>query len=540
MPITFSIPMLLPPVDGDGLVRVFQQMIPVEIETNPQSSTLIVHYVVNLDLLDSADQIVASRTIPKQLKIILHSLDALTDTQGFLDTLAEQYEVLAEVQRSKLIAAISELREQSDCGNSISRADSMQIIVPNLTGNDVDEFLHGAPQIIHWGDESERIHALSTLAELAQIDRNLPRIIQQEPLINTLVNGLKTFAVSSLSACSRIMAIFERMSYYQHYAEFLARFKIGATTLSLFHAQIALRNVAEHNLSKEKLNGYLASQNQLLKLIVSLLFNISESPSAMRKMVNKDILTPLSALFDRRNADLLILTFRFIRKIAIVPVNWAAVPYEQIPPAIARYIFRWGQVSSPEGRLKRICVLRESLELIHAFSFHSEAIEVIKQDFIFEGMSTLVDIPELRSQLIRIFYCCSIGETSDEVFRRDKVVNMLIMATTVDCDERMVSLIILSKLSLDREISLAIGKSQLFNAENLKTMFVQATRTESEENTVLLKLIHNVADNQPDLVRGFDAEIVKACTQNLANPAILTRVLSIANCGKMNSERAKF
>jgi hypothetical protein len=256
-------------------------------------------------------------------------------------------------------------------------------------------------------------------------------------------------------------------------------------------------------------------------------------------MVNKDILTPLAALFDRRNADLLILTLRFIRKIATVPVNWAAVPYEDIPPSIAKYIFRWGQMTSAEGRAKRIAVLREGLELLHVFAFHAEAIAIVKQDSIFEGLTPLVDIPELRSQLIRIFYRCSVGETSDEVFRRDKVVNMLITATTIDCDERMVALIILSKLSLDREISLSIGKSPLFTPENLKGMFANATTNDNEGTRILLTLISNVADNQPELVRGFDAEIAAACVQNRDQP-ILVEIFAIANRGKMNSDRAKF
>jgi hypothetical protein len=403
----------------------------------------------------------------------------------------------------------------------------------------VDEFLREAPQKIHWGDEAERLRTLSTLAELSQLDRNLPRITQEDPLINTLMNGLKTFAVSSLAACIQIISIFERMSYYTRYSEFLTRFKIGATTLNLFHAQVALRNVADQSLSKEKLSGYMASQNHLLRLIISLLFNISENASAMRKMVNKDILTPLCGVLDRRNPDLLILALRFIRKISLVPVNWNAVPYDQIPDLIAKNIFRWGQFSAGEGRRKRVSVVREGLEILYAFSFHPEAVPVIKQDNIFAMISNFVEVPELRPQLIRLFYCVSGGDGSDEVFRRDAVVNMLIMAATNQSDYRVAALVILSKLSLDREISLSVAKSPIFTAENLKGMFVQATSIDSEETRLLLQLIRNIADNQPDLVRGFDDEIVAACLRNRDRP-VFVHVMAIANRAKMNSERAKY
>jgi hypothetical protein len=40
--------------------------------------------------------------------------------------------------------------------------------------------------------------------------------------------------------------------------------------------------------------------------------------------------------------------------------------------------------------------------------------------------------------------------------RHVKVINIVIIATAVECEEQIVSLIILSKLSLDRENSLSI------------------------------------------------------------------------------------
>jgi hypothetical protein len=531
--------------DADGSYSISQQTIPGDITILPEESALIFHYRINLDVFDARGEVTASRTLPKQLKIVLHSLDQLTDVQGFADSLACQYPLLADIRRSQLIGAINELKGQGNAARpdtpftGLARSEATQSMAQKMTQSEVEDFLRTAPQKIHWGDDAERLRTLATLAEIAQIDRNLPQLIGHEPLINTLINGLKTFAVTSLSACIKIISIFERMSYCPHYADFLARFKID-TTLSLFHVEVALRNVADHNLTNDKLNGYLTSQNNLLRLIVSLLFNISENPSAMRKMVNKDILTPLSALFDRRNPDLLMLTLRFIRKIAMVPVNWPAVPYEQIPPTIVQYIFRWGQVTAPEGRAKRVAVSRESLELLHVFSLHSEALGVIKQDAIFEGISTLVDLVELRSPLIRIFYRCSLSGGHDEVFRREKVITMLIVATTLDCNERMVALIILSKLSLDREISLSIARSALFTTENLKGMFVHATSAVGEESRVLLQLIRNIVDSQPDLVRGFDAEIITACGQNAERQEVLLDIFAVANRTKMNSERAKY
>jgi hypothetical protein len=419
--------------DADCGMSMTRQIIPSEIDVSASDSAITIHYSVQLDVFDSKWALVTSRTKPKQLRVVLRGLDGAADLQGLVDLLCEHYAVLAEFPRSQLISAVCRLRGVA--GSEVSAADSG---ARAPSPEQVNDFLHEAPQKIHWGNESECIAALSVLVEIAEFDRNLIAIIHHEPLMNTLVNGLKTFAVTSLSACIKIVSIFERMSYYEHYFSTLGRFKIGAMTLSLLHAQVALKNVADQSLAREKLLAYLKSQNYLLRLTVSLLFNLSENPSTMRKMVNKDIATSLSVLLDHRNTDLLILVLKFLRKIAMVPVNWSAIGFEQICQAITRHIFRWANVATPEGRLRRVSVLAEALELLYSFLFHTETIEVIKRGVI-QGIAGLCDIAELRPQLIRIFYKSSIGEGSDEAFRNEKLVNMLIYSTTIACDERLVS-----------------------------------------------------------------------------------------------------
>jgi hypothetical protein len=71
-------------------------------------------------------------------------------------------------------------------------------------------------------------------------------------------------------------------------------------------------------------------------------------------------------------------------------------------------------------------------------------------------------------------------------------------------------------------------------------MFVDATTVHSEGNRILLQLIQNVADSQPDLIRGFDQDIVTACARNSDRHDALTNIFAIANRARMSSDRAKF
>jgi hypothetical protein len=85
-------------------------------------------------------------------------------------------------------------------------------------------------------------------------------------------------------------------------------------------------------------------------------------------------------------------------------------------------------------------------------------------------------------------------------------------------DDRMVALIVLSKLSLDTDCSREVARSPLFTNNNVKSMFLHPTAAFTDDGHILLTLIRNVSNNQPDLIKGFDAETIAACQQKSGNP----------------------
>ena len=535
--------------------NVTRQVVPCDFEVIHDRSAIIFHYRIQVDVLDANMQPVGSRAKHSQVQITLRGADAIQDASAVADAICTRYGI-PDSKRPQLLLAINELRGKPASTRSVTPnvdkesarqvtrtapATSARNDNSGMSREQVEDLLRDALEKIHWGQEKECYETLQTLAEIAELDRNLVLIIQHDPLMNTLINGLKKFAASSLAACTKILVIFERMSYFQHFMERLAKFKIGSMCLSLLHAQVALANVAVQNFDKEKLSAYMKLQNQLLKLDVSMLFNLSENPSTMRKMVNKDIIGALIPLLERRNSDLLCLILKFLRKIAMVPVNWSDVPYETILPSVIKNVFRWSQMPHDgDGRSKHVAVLKEGVELLYTFACHAETMEEFKNANAFEEVTKLAEIPELRGPLMRVYYKCATSGAPVGAFGKSSLLDMLIASATSDCEERMIALVILMNLSTDRECASRIAKSSVFTSTNLKNIFVQATATEKEENGVLLKMIRNVADNQPELIKGFDEEIVKACAQNRNNEECLCDVFAVANRAKMNSDRAKF
>ena len=535
---------------NDGCYNITRQMIPGEYEPFPANCSIIVHYQIQVDVLDFQYNLVASRTKDKQIQITFSGLSQGSDIEEIADSLIGQSELLPESNRPQLLKALNELRmsigkpvlssSKSSSSTKLSaetkqrsRKEAAPQLALKLSKAEVDDLLHNSLNKIFFGNEQESIKTLQNLVEISKYDRNLSLIIQHEPLMNTLINSLKKFNTSSLAACICIIQILERMSCFRNYQQELTKFRIGAMTLSVFHAQIVLANMSKKNMDKDKFQSYLLTQNQLLKHVVSLLFNLSENPSAMRKMLNKDILTPLCAVLDRKSVELVVLSLRFIRKISTTSTFWGDVPSDDIIKSLVTNIFVPDRQPNP-------AVLKEAIELLFAFSFHKECLEEFKNQNVFSAIAKFASINEIRSPLIKFFYNCSSYENSDALFRDPAIINTLIGASSSQCEERLISLVILMKMSSDKECSQILAKSSVFTSGNLKSMFVQATSKSSKENKALLKIIRNLADNNPSLIDGFDEEIVKASVNNSRNMDILSDIFAISSRAKMSNSRAKF
>jgi hypothetical protein len=423
--------------------NITRQVIPGDFEVDAQHSSLILHYSIQVDVLCVPQyDLVASRTKQKKIQITFTGLTGTSDLEEIADSLLGQSELLPNNRRGALLKALNDLK--ADIGRARPqmsllsdphpksvkskkvekpeiRSGSAPQLAVTLSKSEVDNILHDALQKIHWGDDGACLKTLQELVEISQYDRNLSLVIQHEPLINTLVNKLKTFATSNLPACICIVGIFEKMSYFANYQNQIARLKIGAMCLSLLHAQVRLASVAAQSLTGTAKSAYLQTQNQLLRLIISLLFNIAEGPSAMRKMVNKDIISPLTAVLKRTSAELVALALRFIRE------------------AIATKALSW-RLDDPQTKARALAVIREAIELLYSFSFHNETIAEFKKLKIFGILASFTTIAELRMPMIKFFYKCSTVESLDEYFRNDDLLKMLITASASSAEDRLLFL----------------------------------------------------------------------------------------------------
>jgi hypothetical protein len=340
-------------------------------------------------------------------------------------------------------------------------------------------------------------------------------MIENDALMCTLLHGLKKFASTSLVACIKTVSIFERMSFFQGFADRLASLKVGATSLSLLHAQLALSGVAAGSLDPAQAIAYLKSHDHLLRLIVSLLLNLAESPRAIRKMVNRDALSPILQLLRRLHSELVVLCLRFVRKVAEMHWDDVDIPAAAIIPALA-----WAKVPRPDRRRHHISVLKETIELLLALPL---------TDFDFNTLTELANFPELAQGIVRLLYHHYVAGHATTEIESEPIIEVVVADATANGGH---AIALIEALSAAPKTAALIAKSPRFTRQNLRQMIV--------DGTLFLGLVRNIARARPALISAFDADLVAACLRNDLKEDVLVNLFGIMNCIKMSDDRARY
>jgi hypothetical protein len=208
------------------------------------------------------------------------------------------------------------------------------------------------------------------------------------------------------------------------------------------------------------------------------------------------------------------------------------IPFEEVAPAIVHDVVQWATAINSEHRSRQIWVLREGLELVLTFAFHQEIIPVLDTSGLFVGLATLANILELRSPLVRLLYQCFALGNARPPPALINCLDILITTATTACQEQGMSRVVLAKLSLDGEFAGKIAQSPLFTPENLRSII-------AGEDGSLLRMVRNVVEVRPELIRGLETELITAGIAAGRDQTRLSDLLSIMNCTLVTEEAAQ-
>jgi hypothetical protein len=219
--------------------------------------------------------------------------------------------------------------------------------------------------------------------------------------------------------------------------------------------------------------------------------------------------------------------------------NWKDVPFHEVIHPIIRNFFQWATTIDSEHRSRQVSVLREALELLFAFSFHSEVIQIFRVSELFDALAALTDISELRFSIVRLFYQCFAVEQEIPPSSVNKCLNIIISAAVSSSEERLMSRFLLARLSFYHQCASEIAHSPLFTTESLRSIIVNDFSSANDEDAILLSLVRNVAEIQPELIRGLEPELLTASIRVQGDDERLADVLSVVNCAVITPESAE-
>ena len=547
--------------DGRPNYSISKTIAPGKFEVVQEECAIIVHYQIIVEVFDEQYTEVAKRSRDKQIKITFTGMEPNSDLNEVVDSLIGQTPLLPESKRDELYAALYELqcacsqyyiptkkesapnspmKQQEKSVTTIAKSGGAKHLAVTMSQKEVNNMLHESVANIGMGSNEDVLLTLNSLVEISEYDRNLALMIKFPPLMNAFCQITKTLMKTSLPGCACIMKIFYKMSTFKNFHEELGQYKVGLLTMGLVASYTQIVNMISNQTNKQQINNIINGQNTVLRYAIPVLFNLSYNPKTMRKMVEKGIIPILSMLMTRKDPDILTTVLRFIRKISSYSAHWGEIDADEIINSISDNLFKLCKPGGDKTNMMMAPVYKEALDLLFQFSHHPEIIEELNDKKIFDNMENLCAISSIRGSLLNLFYQVSIQDGSMSLFKKDYIFNMLILSALDNCNERLVALVVLMKLTADKEIAAKISNSPVFTKENVKSMFIQSTRSKDDEGSMLLKLIRNVADTNPSLVEGFDDAIIEAADKNRRQYDNLTNIMAVANRSEIDSPRSKF
>lgn len=230
---------------------------------------------------------------------------------------------------------------------------------------------------------------------------------------------------------------------------------------------------------KLKLNNLIKKQDQLLRVIIYLLLNLSENTKVEDKMRKKNICGMLAKTLDRENANLLHLVVTFLRKLSLFKENVDDMAdlnvVEKLPKVLT--------INNPE-------VIEVTLQLLFNLSFDTQLRERMVRVGCIPKLVSLLSDQRYEIIVLKILYHLSMDDRCKSMFTYTDCIPMVMgMLLETSEEEEHMELIALC-------INLAINKrnAQMMVENNRLQCLME--RAFQNQDSLLMKLIRNIAHHE--------------------------------------------
>ncbi|XP_060773419.1 kinesin-associated protein 3a [Neoarius graeffei] len=407
--------------------------------------------------------------------------------------------------------------------------------------NSIDDYVE-----LLYEDVPEKIRGATLILQLARNPDNLEELLQNETALGALARVLREDWKQSVDLATTIIYVFFCFSNFIQFHALITHYKIGALCMNIMEHELKrydlwqeelqkkkraeilsaglVKDPENQNLKKEyekalkKYHGLLIKQEQLLRVSLYLLLNLSEDTRIELKMRNKNIVHLLVKTLDRESEELLVLVVSFLKKLSIFLENKNDMAETDTVEKLAKLV-----------PCDHEDLLNVTLRLLLNLSFDTGLRSKMVQAGLLPKLTTLLGNEAQKHLAMRILYHISMDDCFKSMFAYTDCIPQ-VMKMLFDCGEERIDLELISFC-----INLAANKRNVqlvCEGNGLKMLMKRAFKL---KDPLMMKMIRNISQHDGpsknlfiDYVGDFaaqigqneDEEFMIECLGTLANLTI--------------------
>uniref|UniRef100_A0A672Q451 Kinesin-associated protein 3-like n=1 Tax=Sinocyclocheilus grahami TaxID=75366 RepID=A0A672Q451_SINGR len=335
------------------------------LDVHPTEKALVVQYEVEATILgEMGDPMLGERKECQKI-IRLKSLNSNTDIASLARKVVEECRLISPSRLPEVEQLLFYLQNRK---KSAEKKEKKQIKPRDLTPfegmeldeeaniNSIDDYIE-----LLYEDIPEKIRGATLILHLARNPDNLEELLQNETALGALARVLREDWKQSVDLATTIIYVFFCFSSFSQFHGLITHYKIGVLCMSIIEHELKRYDLWQdellkkkkvldflkrdddpdnQNLKKEyekalkKYHGLLTKQEQLLRVALYLLLNLSEDTRTELKMRNKNIVHLLVKTLDRDSEELLVLVVSFLKKLSIFLENKNDMKLQKTSPTL--------------------------------------------------------------------------------------------------------------------------------------------------------------------------------------------------------------
>ncbi|XP_056620193.1 kinesin-associated protein 3a [Triplophysa dalaica] len=474
------------------------------LDVHPTEKALVVHYEVEATILgENGDPMLGERKECQKI-IRLKSLNFNTDIASLARKVVEECRLISPSRLPEVEQLLFYLQNRKKPAENKEKKHIKPRDLNPFEGMELDEEanINSMDEYVEFLYEEipEKIRGATLILHLARNPDNLEELLQNEIALGALARVLREDWKQSVDLATTIIYVFFCFSSFSQFHGLITHYKIGALCMNIIEHELKRYDLWQDELQKKKVagdddpdnqnlkkdyekalkkyHGLLAKQEQLLRVAMYLLLNLSEDTRTELKMRNKNIVHLLVKTLDRDCEELLVLVVSFLKKLSIFLENKNDMAETDTVEKLAKLV-----------PCEHEDLLNVTLRLLLNLSFDTILRSKMVQVGLLPKLASLLGDEAQRQIAMCILYHISMDDRFKSMFAYTDCIPQ-VMKMLFDCGEERIDAELISFC-----INLAANKRNaqiMCEGNGLKMLMKRALRL---KDPLMMKMIRNISQH---------------------------------------------